>query len=148
VTGRRLHKLHLWERAPPNTRTRIAQQLTASHQNQEDNPNSHQNCYSNFKLGRAVAQLVKAMRYKVRVQMVSLEFFIDIILPALGLTQPLTEMSTKNISWRGKGFRCIWLTTLPPSCADCLEIWEPPTAKPSGSVQACNGIALPFTFSS
>jgi len=34
---------------------------------------------------------------------VSLEFFIDIILPgrtmALGLTQPLTEMSTRNISW-------------------------------------------------
>jgi len=35
--------------------------------------------------------------------MVSLEFFIDIILPAalwmaLGLTQPLTEMSTRNIS--------------------------------------------------
>ena len=31
--------------------------------------------------------------------MVSLEFFIDIILPALGLTHPLTEMSTRNISW-------------------------------------------------
>jgi len=34
--------------------------------------------------------------------MVSLEFFIDIILPAgtmaLGLTQPVTEMSTRNIS--------------------------------------------------
>jgi len=30
--------------------------------------------------------------------MVSLEFFIDIIL-ALGLTQPLTEMSTRNNSW-------------------------------------------------
>jgi len=25
----------------------------------------------------------------------------------------------------GKGGRCVWLTTLPPSCADCLEIWEP-----------------------
>jgi len=29
---------------------------------------------------------------------VSLEFFIDIILPALGSTQPLTEMSTRNTS--------------------------------------------------
>jgi hypothetical protein len=32
-----------------------------------------------------------------------MEFFIDIILPAetaaLGLKRPLTEMSTKNISW-------------------------------------------------
>ena len=37
----------------------------------------------------------------------------------LGLTQPLTEMITKYISW-GKG-----LTNLIPSCADCHEIWEP-----------------------
>jgi len=41
---------------------------------------------------------------------------------ALGLTQPLTETSTRTISW-GKGSRCLGLTTLPPSCADCLEIW-------------------------
>jgi len=25
----------------------------------------------------------------------------------------------------GKGGRCVGLTTLPPSCADRLEIWEP-----------------------
>jgi hypothetical protein len=43
----------------------------------------------------------------------------------LGLTQPLTEMSIRNISWRGKGGRCVGLTNLPPSCADCLEMWEP-----------------------
>jgi len=24
----------------------------------------------------------------------------------------------------GKGGRCVGLTTLPPSCADCLEIWD------------------------
>ena len=44
----------------------------------------------------------------------------------------------------GKGGRCLWLTTLPPSCADCLEIWEP---QPPGTLKAlrvCNGIALPF----
>jgi len=41
---------------------------------------------------------------------------------ALGLTQPLTEMSTRNISWGGKGGRCIGLTTLIPSCVDCPEI--------------------------
>ena len=26
-----------------------------------------------------------------------------------------------------KGGWCVGLTTLPPSCADCLEIWEPQT---------------------
>ena len=46
---------------------------------------------------------------------------------ALGLTQPLTEMSTRNISYGGKGGRRVGLTILPPSCADCLEILEPQT---------------------
>jgi len=46
---------------------------------------------------------------------------------ALGLTQLLTEMSTRNILW-GKGGRCVGLTTLLPSCVDCLEIWAPETA--------------------
>ena len=59
-------------------------------------------------MGHAVAQLVEGTalqvgRSRVRFPMVSLEFFIDIILPAallaLGSTQPLTEMSTGNISW-------------------------------------------------
>jgi len=40
---------------------------------------------------------------------------------ALGLTQPLTETSTRNISCGGKGGRCVGLTLL-PSCAFCLEI--------------------------
>ena len=41
------------------------------------------------------------------------------------LTHPLTEMGTRNISWGSKGGRCVRLITLPSSCADCLEIWEP-----------------------
>jgi hypothetical protein len=69
-----------------------------------------------------------------------LEFFIDRILPAavwpLELTQPLTEMSTRNISWRVKAN-----TTLPHSCTDCHEIKEP---QPPGPVQVCTGIALPL----
>ena len=35
---------------------------------------------------------------------------------AMGSTQPLTEMSTRRISW-GKRGRCVRLTTLPPPCA-------------------------------
>jgi hypothetical protein len=52
---------------------------------------------------------------------------------ALGSTQALTKISTRDISW-GKGGRCIGLTTLPPSCADCLEIWEP---QPPGTLREC-----------
>jgi hypothetical protein len=59
---------------------------------------------------------------------------------ALGSTHPLTEMSTRNISW-GKGGWYVGLTTLPPSCANCLKTWEP---QPPGTLRACNGIALPF----
>jgi hypothetical protein len=30
--------------------------------------------------------------------------------------------------------RCVGLTTLPPSCADCLDIWQP---QPPGTLRAC-----------
>ena len=56
---------------------------------------------------------------------------------ALGSTQPLTEMSTRNVSLGGKGARCLGLTTLPPSCVYFLEIWEP---QPSGTLRACPGL--------
>jgi len=64
----------------------------------------------------------------VRYPMVSLEFFNDIPsgrTMALGSTQPLTEMSTRNISLAGKGGGYVRQTTLPPSFVDVLEIWEP-----------------------
>ena len=51
---------------------------------------------------------------------------------ALGLTQPLIEMSTRNRSCGGKGGRCVGLSTLPPSRDDCLEIWEP---QPLGTLE-------------
>jgi hypothetical protein len=39
----------------------------------------------------------------------------------------------------GKGGRCLGLTNLPPSCADCRENWEPQT---TGNFKACPGIAF------
>jgi hypothetical protein len=36
-----------------------------------------------------------------------------------------------------KGGRCLGLTTLPLSCADCLEIWEP---RPPGVLRACSAL--------
>jgi len=59
---------------------------------------------------------------------------------ALGSTQHLTEMSTQNISeyfLGGKGSQCIGLTTLPPSGAEYLEIWEP---QPPGTLRSCPGL--------
>jgi len=44
----------------------------------------------------------------------------------------------------GNGGHCVQLTNLTPSCADCIEIWEPQLP---GTVQACVGIALPFYVS-
>jgi len=60
---------------------------------------------------------------------------------ALGSVQSLTEMSTTNICWwvggGGKGNRCVGLTTLPLSCADCLEIRGP---QPPGTLRDCPGL--------
>ena len=55
---------------------------------------------------------------------------------ALWSTQPLVKMSTRNIPG-GKGGRCVRLTTSPPSCAECHEIWGP---KPPGTLWATPGL--------
>ena len=70
---------------------------------------------------------------------------------ALGLTQPLTEMSTRNISWGGLR-RPVRkddnLTTF--MCSTVLKSGSLSLLEPSGPLQVCNGIALllplPFTI--
>jgi len=37
----------------------------------------------------------------------------------------------------GKGGRSLGIKTLPPSCAECREIWEP---QPPGTFRACPGL--------
>ena len=49
-----------------------------------------------------------------------------------GSNQPLTE-----IFLVGKGGRCVGLTNLPLSYADCLEIWEP---QHTGTLRVCPGL--------
>jgi len=44
----------------------------------------------------------------------------------------------------GKGGRCVWLTNLPPSCAVVMKSGNLKFLEPSGPLQACNGISLPF----
>jgi hypothetical protein len=62
---------------------------------------------------------------------------------ALGSTQPLLKMSTRNILG-GKGGRCVRVTTSPPSRAEFHEIWEP---KPPGTLWATPGLLRDtFTF--
>jgi len=43
---------------------------------------------------------------------------------------------------RSKGGRCVRLTTLPPTCVECLNIWE---SQPPRILRDCTGIAL-FCF--
>ena len=56
---------------------------------------------------------------------------------ALGVDSASNRNEYREYFLRGKGGRCVGLTTLPPSCADCLEIWEP---QPAGILRACPGL--------
>ena len=94
--------------------------------------------------GQTVSYLIEALRYNpegcgFESRWCFLEFFVDNpsgCTMVLGSTQSLTEMSTRNTSG-GKGGLCVKLTTLPPSCYGCLEIWDP---EPSRTLRAYAGL--------
>jgi hypothetical protein len=102
-------------------------------------------------LGYAMGELVEALHYKLEgcgfdSHWCHWNFLLAFFFwphYGVGLTQPLIEMSTRNISLEGgggggcKGSRLLGLTTLPTSFASCLEIWEP---QPYGSLWACPGL--------
>jgi len=56
---------------------------------------------------------------------------------ALGVDSACNRNEYQEYFLGGKGNQCIGLTTLPPSRADCLEIWEPQTP---GTLRACPGL--------
>jgi hypothetical protein len=79
-----------------------------------------------------VVQLVEALRCKLEVR----EFHFDGVTgishsqgtKVLGPTQPLTEMSTRNISWGGgggKGGRYVWLQPYHLRVPIFWKLWEP-----------------------
>jgi hypothetical protein len=96
----------------------------------------------------AVAQFVESLRSrrKVRVR-------FPVVLMYFTLTRsfrPNNGPGTDSISNRneyqecfliGKGVQRVGLTPLPPSCADCLEIWEP---QPLETLWACTGLYRDF----
>jgi len=84
-------------------------------------------------LGNAVTELVEALRYKPEGR------GFDSLTVVLGSTRPLNRNVYHEYFLEGKGGWCIGLTTLPPSCVDCHEIWEP---RPPGALRACPGIAF------
>jgi len=71
--------------------------------------------------------------------MVLLEFFIGIIL----LTAASDRNENQDYSLGERGGWCIGLTILKPTCANCLEIWEP---QPPGNLRPCTGIVLSFNL--
>jgi hypothetical protein len=80
---------------------------------------------------------------RVRFPMVSLEFFVDSptgCAMALGLTQSLIEMSTRNISW---GLCRANKLTNHLHVPTVLKSGSLNHLVSSGPVQSCNGIALP-----
>jgi hypothetical protein len=75
-------------------------------------------------------------RSRVRFPIASSAFFLHINLPAAlwpwGRLTPRNRNEYQEYFLGGKGGRCVGQTTLPPSCADCLEIWEPHLLNPKG----------------
>jgi len=78
-------------------------------------------------------------RSRVRFRMVSLEFFIDIILPAA--LWPSHRNEYHKYFQREQGGRCVGLITFSLSFADCHEILEP---QPPGPLKSSTGIAAPI----
>jgi hypothetical protein len=78
----------------------------------------------------SVAQLVEALRYKSEgsgfvSRWCHWTFSLTFIYCGPGVDSASNRNEYQEYILGVKGGRCIGLTTLPPSCADCLEIWEP-----------------------
>jgi hypothetical protein len=64
----------------------------------------------------------------------------------LGLTQPLTVINTRNISWVNKGGWCVGLTAYHLHEPIVLKSGILNLLEPAGPVKVCTGIALLLTY--
>jgi hypothetical protein len=93
----------------------------------------------------AVALLVEALRYKSEGRGFDSRWchwnfsLTESFRPhyGLGVDSASNGNEYQEYFLRGKGGRCVQLTTLQPSRADCLEIWEP---QPPGTLWARPGL--------
>jgi hypothetical protein len=95
--------------------------------------------------GHAVAQLVESLHYKPEgggfdSQLCHGNF--SLTLPFRPHYGPGVDSAPNRNEYQvyflgDKGGRCIRPTTLPPSCADCLDILEP---QPPGTLRVCPGL--------
>ena len=111
-------------------------------------------CIPAHNMGHEVAQSVDALRYKLEGRgfdysrwchwNFSLTYnFRPHCGPGVDSVFKRSEYQ-ENFGGRGKGGGCVWLTTLPPSCAACLDIWKP---QPPGIFRVCPGMYSDyFTF--
>ena len=92
-----------------------------------------------------VAQLVEALRYKPEGRGFDFRrchWNFSMALPFRPHYGPGVDSAPNRNEYQeyflgGKGGRCVGLTTLAPSCADCLEIWNP---QPPGTLRSCPGL--------
>ena len=100
-----------------------------------------------------MAQLVEALRYKPKGRGFDSRWchwnfsLIQSFWPHCGPgVDPASDRNEYQEYFLGsKGGRCERLTTLPPSCVDCLEIWGASTSwNPQGLSRPVMGIALHF----
>jgi hypothetical protein len=92
-------------------------------------------------LGRAVAQLVEARLYNLEGRGIDFRWcrwnfsLTSSFQPHYGpgADSASNRNEYQEYSLGTKSGRCVGLTTLPPSSADCLEIWEP---QPPGTLRA------------
>jgi hypothetical protein len=88
---------------------------------------------SHFFEGYVVAQLVELLRYKPEGRGIDSQWCYWNFLLAYFFWlpyDPAIDSASKRNEYKecflgGEGGQCVGLTNLPPSCAGCLEIWEP-----------------------